>query len=126
MTDHLILRHLFTQPNLNALQWRWMEFLCEYDMEIEHVKGKENLVADTVSKQRYVAMASLVSIDLQNRILQQLPLDSFYIAVRVEIKYQRPLKGNFDGFYLETDSLLRSRGWIYVPRDGDLRQDILT
>ncbi|KAH9326910.1 hypothetical protein KI387_007088, partial [Taxus chinensis] len=44
---------------------------------------------------------------------------------REEIESQRPLKGKFDGFYLEADGLLRNRGWIYVPRDGGLRQDIL-
>ncbi|KAH9294524.1 hypothetical protein KI387_040273, partial [Taxus chinensis] len=55
-----------------------------------------------------------------------LPLESFYIAVEEEIKFQRPLEGKFDGFSLEANGLLRHRGQIYVPRDGGLRQDILT
>ncbi|KAH9296314.1 hypothetical protein KI387_039902, partial [Taxus chinensis] len=57
-TDHLSLRHLFAQPNLNAFQWRWMELLCEYNMELEHVKGKENVVTDALSRWRHVAMAT--------------------------------------------------------------------
>ena len=83
---HLSLHHLFTQPNLNARKRCWMELLCEYDMEIDHVKGKENVVADALSRWRHVAMSTLVSIDLQSRILQQLPLDIFYIVVRAEIE----------------------------------------
>ncbi|KAH9299919.1 hypothetical protein KI387_044615, partial [Taxus chinensis] len=119
--DHLSLRHLFMQPNLNARQRHWMEFLCEYDMKIEHVKGKENVVVDTLNKQRHSSMATSVSTYLRSRILQQLPLDSFYIAARVEVESQRRLEGKFDGFSLEVDGILRHRGRIYVPRDGSLR-----
>jgi hypothetical protein len=49
-TDHMRLKYLFDQPNLNARQARWMEFLCEFDFEIKHVKGKENKVADALSR----------------------------------------------------------------------------
>ncbi|KAH9304627.1 hypothetical protein KI387_009031, partial [Taxus chinensis] len=89
-------------------------------MEIEHVKGKENVVIDAISIQRHVAMATLVSTNLHIRIIQQLPLDIFYIAVRAEIESQRPIEGKFDSFSLEEDGLLRHRGWIYVPKDGGL------
>ena len=30
----------FDQPTLNARQGRWLEFLCEFDFEIKHIKGK--------------------------------------------------------------------------------------
>jgi hypothetical protein len=35
------LKYLFDQPNLNARQARWLEFLCEFDFEIKHIKGKK-------------------------------------------------------------------------------------
>ena len=41
-TDHNGLKYLFDQPTLNARQNRWLEFLCEYDFDIKHIKGKEN------------------------------------------------------------------------------------
>ena len=50
MTDHCGLRHLFDQPKLNARQARWMALLSEFDFEIKHIKGKENRVADALSK----------------------------------------------------------------------------
>ena len=29
---------------------RWLEFLSQFDFEILHIKGKENVVADTLSR----------------------------------------------------------------------------
>ena len=49
-TDHYGLKYLFDQPILNVRQARWLEFLCEFDFEIKHIKGKENKVADALSK----------------------------------------------------------------------------
>ena len=49
MTDNKGLKYLLDQPNLNARKARWLSFLSEYDFEIQHIKGKENKVADTLS-----------------------------------------------------------------------------
>jgi hypothetical protein len=40
-TNHNGLKYLFDQPTLNARHSRWMEFVCEYDFDIKHIKGKE-------------------------------------------------------------------------------------
>ena len=50
MTDNKGLKYLLDQPNLNARQARWLAFLSEYDFEIQHIKGKENKVADALSR----------------------------------------------------------------------------
>ena len=42
MTDNKGLKYLLDQPNLNARQARWLDFLSEYDFEIQHIKGIEN------------------------------------------------------------------------------------
>ena len=39
-TYHSSLKYLFDQPTLNARKSRWLEFLCEFDFEIKHIKGK--------------------------------------------------------------------------------------
>ena len=41
MTDNKGLKYLLDQPNLNVRQSRWLDFLSEYDFEIQHIKGKE-------------------------------------------------------------------------------------
>ena len=49
-TNHCGLKYLFDQPTLNAMQVRWLEFLCEFDFEIKHIKGKENKVVDALGR----------------------------------------------------------------------------
>ena len=49
-TDHSSLTNYFKQEDLNSRQARWNAFLSEFDMEIQHVKGKENRVADALSR----------------------------------------------------------------------------
>ena len=43
-TDHCDLNYLFDQSTLNSRKARWLEFLCEFDFEINHIKGKEKKV----------------------------------------------------------------------------------
>jgi transposase InsO family protein len=49
-SDHRNLRTFMTTKELNARQARWAEELSSYDFIIEHVKGKENVVADALSR----------------------------------------------------------------------------
>ena len=50
-SDHRPLRDLFKKQNMNARQARWIERLLEFDIVgFEHVAGKQNLVADALSR----------------------------------------------------------------------------
>eukprot|EP00253_Pinus_taeda_P008919 PITA_08919 len=49
-SDHQSLQYLFTQRDLNSRQRRWSECLSEYDFGISYIKGKENVVADALSR----------------------------------------------------------------------------
>jgi hypothetical protein len=59
-TDHNGLKYLFDQPTLNARQSRWLEFLSEYDFDINHIKGKENKVADALSRRVHELHATTI------------------------------------------------------------------
>ena len=37
-TNHYGMKYLFDKPTLNATKARWMDFLCEFDFEIKHIK----------------------------------------------------------------------------------------
>jgi len=54
MSDHSGLRYLFDQPNLISRQARWLATLSEFDFEIRYIKGKENWVADALSRKLQV------------------------------------------------------------------------
>ena len=51
-TDHHPLRHLETQKYLSPRQVRWLECLAQFDFEIIPIKGKTNVVADGISRQK--------------------------------------------------------------------------
>ncbi|GJX42669.1 putative reverse transcriptase domain-containing protein [Tanacetum coccineum] len=49
-TDHKSLQHILGQKELNMRQRRWLELLTDYDCEIRYHPGKENIVADALSR----------------------------------------------------------------------------
>jgi hypothetical protein len=49
-TDHATLKFFQTQPRLSSKQARWSEFMENYDYEIKYLLGKENHVADALSR----------------------------------------------------------------------------
>nr|GEX00089.1 reverse transcriptase domain-containing protein [Tanacetum cinerariifolium] len=49
-TDHKSLQHIIDQKELNMRQHRWLELLSDYDCEIRYHPGKENVVADALSR----------------------------------------------------------------------------
>jgi len=54
MSDHSGLRYLFDQLNLNSRQDKWLATLSEFHFEIRYIKGKENGVADALSRKVHV------------------------------------------------------------------------
>src|SRR6202051_2999603 len=50
ITDHRSLQYLATQDKLSARQTRWSEFLHQFDFEIRYRPGKENDVAEGLSR----------------------------------------------------------------------------
>ena len=61
MTDNKGLKYILYQPNLNARQASWLAFLSEYDFEIQHIKGKENKVADALSRNAKLNFTAAIS-----------------------------------------------------------------
>jgi hypothetical protein len=55
-SDHKSLNYIFTQPDLNLRQWRWLELIKDYDLGINYHPGKANVVADALSKRSHVNM----------------------------------------------------------------------
>ena len=55
------LKYIFTQRDLNMRQRRWMEFLEDYDFTLHYHHGKENVVADALSRKSRGVLASIAS-----------------------------------------------------------------
>ena len=46
-----------------------MEFLCEYDFEVNYIQGKKNVVSNALSHKRHEVSSMALSVDLRSRIL---------------------------------------------------------
>ena len=85
--DNKGLKYLLDQPNLNARQARWLDFLNEYDFQIQHIKGKENKVADALSKNarlNFMAAISTYKTDLEDH-LEGVKLDENYRKLKAKV-----------------------------------------
>ena len=49
-TDHNSLKYFLEKKELNERQQKWVSKIQAYDFEIEYVKGKNNVVADALSR----------------------------------------------------------------------------
>lgn len=97
-----------------------MEFLCEYDFEMRYIQGKENVVADALSRRRHEILAMSLSLDLRSRILSSLHSNVWYQEIIAEVSAGRAFEGRYAGYSVESDGLLRHLGRIYVPPSDGL------
>ena len=84
-TDHCSLKYLFDQATLNARKARWLEFLCEFDFEIKHIKGKENKVVDALGTkvhEMHVENLSIFPSDLRQQIILHTVENELYVQFK--------------------------------------------
>ena len=64
-----------------------MEFLMEYSLQIEYIKGKENKVANALSQKRHtLSTISIYKVDLRDQILHYQGCDKFYLNKKERIR----------------------------------------
>lgn len=67
-TAHRSLQHAFTQKDMNLRQRRWIKLHKYYDITIQYIMGKVNVVADVMSK-KIVSISSLGCMSVTKRLL---------------------------------------------------------
>ena len=119
MTDNKGLKYLLDQPNLNARQAsRWIDFLSEYDFEIQHIKGKENKVADALSrnaKLNFTVAINTYTIDLEEQLKAGIEQDENYLKLQEKEK-ENPIESLSTGYNLNEKGFLLYKDRIYVPK----------
>nr|GEZ83690.1 reverse transcriptase domain-containing protein [Tanacetum cinerariifolium] len=72
---HKSLQHILDQKELNTRQRHWLELLSDYDCEIRYLPGKENVVADALSRKERInplrvhALVMNIGLELPKQIL---------------------------------------------------------
>ena len=126
-TYHCGLKYLFDLSTLNARQARWLEFLCEFDFEIKHIKGKENKVVDALNRnvhEIHVASLSIFHSDFRQQIVNHTAEDEMYVQIKDKLE-QQILERKYEGYKLEENELLTYHNRVYIPNVVDLRRIVM-
>nr|GFD01304.1 retrotransposon protein, putative, Ty3-gypsy subclass [Tanacetum cinerariifolium] len=100
------LKYIFTQRELNMRQRRWLEFLKDYDTNIQYHPGKANVVADALSRK-------------SGMIAEAQKEDSEIWTIVENLDKQVE-------FHLDDDNVLWQDTSLVVPNDVSLREALLT
>lgn len=127
MTDHHSLTSYFSQPTLNARQVRWVDFLGGFDFEIKHLKGKENWVADALSRKvhyLYEIGISKGQFPLDKEIEEAAAQDQIYLQ-------KKQLVQDLNTHIMQQEYTLNAAGIlcykkkVYVPNQSSIKEKIL-
>jgi hypothetical protein len=76
-TDHKSLKYIFTQPDLNMTQRRWLELIKDYELEVQYHPGKANVVTDVLSCKahyNYLPVMHMTREESSTRVIPDLSL----------------------------------------------------
>jgi hypothetical protein len=121
LTDNSGVKFLFSQPNLNARQVRWLSFLSKFDFEVRHIKGKENKVGDALSRRTnglYEISFSKEENNIEQRIKSTSCNDKNYIKTTTKLQ-ENAEKLNKTDMSLDKNGLLRFKNRLYIPNCAD-------
>jgi hypothetical protein len=86
-TDHKSLKYIFTQPDLNMRQRRWLELIKDYELEVHYHLGKANIVADALSRKAHCNYLPTVRLTREESSTQVFPdLALFNITLTPTLK----------------------------------------
>jgi hypothetical protein len=123
-TSHKSLKYIFTQSELNMRQWRWLELIKDYELEIHYHPGKANMVADALSKNSQVNMLVVhpMSYELAKEF-DKLSLGFLNITQGVTVKLEPTLEQNMRKGQKDDEKINEIRQLIIDGKGLDFRED---
>lgn len=127
-TDHQSLRYLLDQRVSTANQQKWITKLMGMDYDICYKKGKDNIVADSLSRQMEGTQPASRNYALTSTTptwLEQLSTSWFADTTLADIIAQLSVDPTSNPGYTFTNGRLRFEGKLVVGNDGLLKQQLL-
>jgi hypothetical protein len=127
LTANSGVKFLFNQPHLNIRQASWLAFLSGFDFEVRHIKGKENKVADALSRRTnglFEISISREESDIEQRIRYESGNDEKYIKTITDLQDNAKNLDRTD-LSLDRNGLLRFKNRLYIPYYMELNLTIL-
>jgi hypothetical protein len=121
ITDHASLKHLHTQPTLSRRQARWMEFMSRFDFTIDYQPGKDNIVADALSRRIDHRIETLNAI---SHVTAGSSLKDSIIAAYLRDPALKSVKNGQDGYVVQ-DGLIYKTNRLCIPDDPEIKSIIL-
>ena len=84
-TDNNPLMHFFTSPDMDATKQRWINELAKYDFSLEYQKGKNNTVADALSRIKEERLSDEEAYKLLE-FVPMIPCDETVIKIFKEVE----------------------------------------
>jgi len=138
-TDHASLRTAVNSPHISQRMARWLAFFAEYSFTVEYKPGRDNVLADALSRRPSTEIltanaVSAVATDLPARLKAAYAEDAFLqrIWLHLTTGATRPSRVPQIERYSIVDGLLVYRlagsdsPRIYVPCDASLRSLLLS
>jgi hypothetical protein len=115
-TDHNSLKYFLEQKDLSEHQQKWVTKVQAFDFDIEYVKGKKNIVADTLSRRPTTCSLMEISADWKSHLLVEYSKDKFACEL---------LDGKVhDDRYRVIDNVIFYKDRVYlVPRIRSQKED---
>ena len=109
-TDHESLKHLKGQHKLNKRHARWVEFIETFPYVIRYKQGKENVVADALSR-RYALLSTLDAKLLGFEYIKEL----LYVEDHEFCEEYRACEKIVSGKFYRLDGFLFQENKLCVP-----------
>jgi hypothetical protein len=137
-TDHKSLKYIFTQPELNMRQRRWLELIKDYNLNVQYHPGKANVVADALSQKSHcldvqpviekgfnlmhpaVLHSIQISCSLESKIIEGQKIDKGIYHIKEKIK-EKPSKH----FRVDEQGVLWFDDRFVVPKDRELKNKLM-